>query len=188
MKKKIFGLFVLLVAFGFIACTNSGDATAATDTTTTTTTTTDMGSYAAKAETLRTESEAGNYLDPRTGKQLRLQMDASTGRVTNVETGEPVWRYVDRRNWWVYGGDNWDRIGEARMDGDRLMYKDDSNNWVDYDARWKTEDTRLQEEYKMKYGDTKIKVDKDGDVKVKDEKGKVKYDADDKRIKVDSSR
>ena len=45
----------------------------------------------------------------------------------------------------------------------------------------------VAEDWKKKYGDTKVKVSKDGDIKVKDENGKIKYDADDKKIKTDTS-
>jgi hypothetical protein len=33
------------------------------------------------------------------------------------ENNEPVWRYVDKRNWWVYGVNddwNWIKLGEAK--------------------------------------------------------------------------
>lgn len=197
-KTKFFSLIAATLAVGFVACNNEGDGTASGDTalnndtantaTTTTTTTTD---YSALADTFRTNSEAGNYLDPRTGKALRINVDPQTGSRTNAETGEPVWRYVDKRTWWVYSGDDtdmeWDTVGQARMEGSRIMYRGDNDTWTTYDKRWKTEDETKMKSWKTKVGDTKIKVSKDGDIKVKDESGKVKYDADDNKIKTDSS-
>jgi hypothetical protein len=194
MKMKFFSLLAASLALGVVACNNSSETTATTDSSTMTTdtssttgTASNMGNYAAMADSFRVNSEAGNYLHPRTGKPMRISMDVSSGRVTNAETGEPVWRYVDRRNWWVYGGENWDRLGEAKMERDRLMYRSDNDQWVDYETRWTTDDTKMQEDWKRKYGDTKVKVDSDGDIKVKTEKGKIKYDADDKKIKTDTS-
>ena len=195
MKKiKLFSLLAAAVSIGFVACNNDGESTAASDTATTTTentvttTATSTGDYAAQADSVRINSEAGNYLDARSGKPIRISVDPQTGARTNAETGEPVWRYVDRRNWWVYGGDDWSQVGEARMQGDKLEYKGDKDEWVTYEKRWTDDDSKMAESWKKKYGDTKVKVSKDGDIKVKDENGKIKYDADDNKVKTDSSK
>jgi hypothetical protein len=71
------------------------------------------------------------------------------------------------------------------MDNDKILYLDDNGSWVSYDAYWKAKDDDISKSWKTKSGDTKIKVSKDGDIKVKDEEGKVKYDADDDKIKTD---
>lgn len=198
MKKISFFSLLAALSVGFVACNNDSEGTASTDTTTTTTTTettgtaattsTSTGNYAALADSARINSEAGNYLDPKTGKAIRISVDPQTGARTNAETGEPVWRYVDKRTWWVYGGDNWDTIGQARMQGNKVEYRTDNDKWQSYDQRWKSDDEKMEKEWKQKYGDTKVKVSKDGDIKVKDESGKVKYDADDNKIKTDSSK
>jgi hypothetical protein len=197
MKKISFFSLVAALSIGFVACNNEGDSTASNDstvntdastTTTTTTTNTSTGDYAALADSARINSEAGNYLDPKTGKSIRVSVDPQTGQRTNAETGEPVWRYVDKRTWWVYGGDNWDSVGTARMENDRIQYRSDNDKWEDYDKRWKTTDEKLEKDWKQKYGDTKVKVSKDGDIKIKDENGKVKYDADDNKIKTDDDK
>ena len=73
------------------------------------------------------------------------------------------------------------------MDKDQLTYKDESGNWVNYDKRWKSDDEKFSKSWKTKSGDTKIKFGKDGDIKIKDESGKTKYDADDNKVKTDSS-
>jgi hypothetical protein len=132
-------------------------------------------------------SSEGRYLDARTGKAIKINVDPQSGARMNAETGEPVWRYVDSRTWWLYGGDDWETLGEARMDNGNIMYKGDNDSWVTYDKRWPDND-KMEKDWKKKIGDTKIKVSKDGDIKVKDEDGKVKYDADDNKIKTDSSK
>jgi hypothetical protein len=49
------------------------------------------------------------------------------------------------------------------------------------------EDEKMMTDWKTKNGGTKIKISKDGDIKVKNESGKVKYDGDDNKMKKDSS-
>lgn len=162
------------------------------------TTQTSTGSYAAQADSFRINSEAGNYLDARTGKSIRINVDPQTGRRTNAETGDPVWRYVDRRTWWVYGGDetSWDTVGTARMEKEQLRYRTNNDQWESYDRRWKNEDDKLLSDWKTKVDkgdgdikmkhdetDTKIKIDKDGDMKIKTKDGKTKIDADDGEVK-----
>lgn len=192
MKRHMLsGAMIAGLAFGVIACSNDGDGSASTDTSTTNTTTatsseviTDAStsSYAAMADSVEKNSQQGYYLNPKTGKSYgSLKVDRSTGRVT-TEAGEPVWRYVDNRNWWVYGygeNDNWSQVGEARMQGSRLEYKGDNDKWVNYDARWKKDDGLLEDEWKKKTENSKTTVEEDGDVKIKNEDGsKIKREAD----------
>jgi hypothetical protein len=202
-KTTIYGFLALALSAGVVACNNDGDSassgTSETDTTTSTTsatapdhtattTATSTNNYAALADTFNTNSKAGNYLDARTGKPIKIRVDTATGMRLNDATNQPVWRYVDKRDYKVYGGDDnnsmWDTVGTARMQNDRLEYMGENNQWVNYDKQWKIKDDKLNNDWKMKSGDTKIKVSKDGDVKIKDENGKVKYDADDNKVKV----
>lgn len=191
---RFFSLLAAALSVGFVACNSEGNDTAATDSVSTSTentavtTTTSTGDYAAQADSVRINSDAGHYLDARTGKPIRISVDPQTGARTNAETGEPVWRYVDKRTWWVYGGDGWDSVGEAKMDNGQLTYKDENDAWVTYEKRWQDDDAKLAEDWKKKYGETKVKVSKDGDIKVKDESGDIKYDADDNKIKVDEEK
>src|SRR5438309_654664 len=146
-KNKFLSLVASAALLGLAACNNSSDGTANADsttrngdstgsTTTTTTTTTSSGNYAARADSVRTNVAAGNYLNPRTGKAYtRLNVDQSTGALTD-ETGRPVRRYVDKRNWWVYDTNNWDTVGAAQMKNNRLMYRGDNGSWEEYDKRW----------------------------------------------------
>lgn len=189
MKQGFFSILAAGVVFSMAACSNDGTSSNTNDSANATnstavaepTTTTSEGSYAAMADSVERNSEQGYYLNPQTGKSYgKLRVDRSTGRIS-TEAGEPVWRYVDNRNWWVYGDDNmddtitnWNQVGEAKMDKDKLMYKGDGDKWVDYDTKWKKDD----DEWKMKSGDTKIKIEKDGDVKIKDGDKKTKIDED----------
>src|SRR5215212_4357760 len=194
-QSKFFSLLAAGILFGFTACNNSSETAATSDSLNTSTDTSNLGSagtstsssdYAAYADNIEKTSQEGHYLNPKTGKPLKLKVNRNSGVITDEATGEPVWRYVDNRNWWVYGLDDdyyWDTIGQAKMQSDKLVYKDDSDKWVDYDARWKSDDENLSKTWKTKSGDVKIKFGKDGDIKVKDKDGTTKYDADDKKIK-----
>ena len=183
MKTKIFSLVAATITLGFVACNSDGDNTASTDSTTSSTTdvntNTSTGNYAAQADSFKINSEAGNYLDARTGKPIKINVDATTGARVNAETNEPVRYYVDRRTWWVYGDDSWDTIGSARMEGNELRFSDDNDKWVTYDQKWKTDD----DEAKMKSDNSKSKVEKDGDSKTKADDGKVKSDEDGTKVK-----
>jgi hypothetical protein len=199
-KNKFFSLLAAGIVLGFTACNNSSDGTAMNDSANTTLdssnltntgTATNTTDYAAFADSVERNSQAGYYLNPRTGKKMNLKVNRTSGAVTDASSGEPVWRYVDNRNWWVYGLDDeytWDAMGKAQMKSDKLMYEDESNKWVDYDARWKTQDENLSKTWKTKSGDVKIKFGKDGDIKIKDKDGKTKYDADDNKVKTDSTK
>jgi hypothetical protein len=197
-NNRIFAFFMAGMALSFTACNNSGDNTAsASDSNNTDNTAvntgTSSGDYGAMADNIEKNSTLGYYINPKTGKAYtKLTVDRSTGEITD-ENNEPVWHYVDNRNWWVYGVDDgdwqWHKMGEAKMDKDHLVYKDDNTgNWISYDQRWKADEENINKTWKTKSGDIKIKFDKDGDIKVKDEDGKVKYDSDDNKIKVDSSK
>ena len=131
MKQRLFGFGAIALAVGFVACSNEGTSSnteytaSTTNTTSPTQTVTSEGNYAAMADSVERNSQQGYYLNPKTGKKYSsLKVDRTTGRITD-EAGEPVWRYVDSRNWWVYGDDNfddsmfsWNQVGEAKMDGD----------------------------------------------------------------------
>ena len=166
MKTRIFSLVATAITLGFVACNSDADTTTASDTTTTSevSTTTSTGSYAAQADSFKVNSEAGYYLDARTGKPIKINVDASTGARVNAETNEPVRYYVDKRTWWVYGDDSWDTIGSAQMEGNELRFRGDNDKWVTYDEKWKIDEG--DGEAKLKTEDGKTKIEKDGDMKI----------------------
>lgn len=181
MKRKIFSLVAATIVIGFVACNSDGDNTSSTDSITTTdvTTSTSGGNYAAQADSFRVNSEAGYYLNARTGKPIKIKVDPTTGSRINEETNEPVDYYVDKRTWWVYGDDSWDTIGSAQMEGEELRFRSDNDKWVTFDEKWKTDGG----ETKMKTEDSKTKTEKDGDTKTKTSDGKVKTDEDGTKAK-----
>lgn len=204
MKRKFLSFCAAAaLSIGFSACNNTGTTSETTDSskvtttesttpgsTTPGTTTTNAGNYAAMADTVEKNSQQGYYLNPKTGKPFKsLRVDRTTGSISD-DAGEPVWRYVDNRNWWVYGGDTWQHTGDAKMEGDKLMYQDEGDKWIDYDTRWKTEDEEMNKKWKssdngMKQkmttesGDKiKIKTDEEGNTKMKVNGEKVKMNKD----------
>jgi hypothetical protein len=186
MKQRLLGLFATAFSFGFVACNNGNDNssasadTAASDLNTEATTATSTGSYAAQADSFRINSESGAYIDARTGEKIKINVDPETGARTNIETGEPVDYYVDTRTWWVYGKEGFDTIGTARMDGENLRFRDNTNKWVPFGERWKLDDDG---DLKMKTDDIKMKVDKDGDMKIKTDDQKIKSTEDGIKVK-----
>ncbi len=209
MKRRFLSLCAATIAVGFTACTNSGTSSATGDSsstttsttmnaapsTTTPTTSTSSSSYAAMADTVESNSTKGYYLNPKTGKPYKsLKVDRTTGSVMD-DAGEPVWRYVDNRDWEVYGDDNmedtmttWKQVGKAKMDKDKLMYQGDGDKWSDYNGRWKTDDESYIKKHKVSDNGMKEKiVTQDGDkIKMKtDEEGNTKIKVNGEKTKMD---
>ncbi len=200
MKQRIFSFCIAAVVVSLAACSNDGTSSTSNDSTSTTTnttvstpatTTTSEANYAAMADTIEKNSQQGYYLNPKTGKAYKnLKVDRSTGRITD-ESGEPVWRYVDNRNWWVYGDNdynddmyNWQQVGEAKQEGEKITYKGDDEKWVDYDTKWKVSDDGMKQKMTTEDGDKiKVKTDEEGNTKIKVNDEKVKLDKDGNVIK-----
>ena len=113
-----------------------------------------------------TSCKRERHYDLTAGKYINLEKDEKTGRMVNTETHEPVYIYVDTETKdTIYGatGDVVNRHVVKTSDGK-------------YD---------IDDEYKIKYGDYKKKVDgdevkiKDGDTKIKEEDGERKVKKDD---------
>jgi hypothetical protein len=191
MKKKFLSFCAAAaLAISFTACSNTSTSSENADTSSTTTTSTETAGttpvttttsenrYAAMADSVERNSQQGYYLNPKSGKPYKsLKVDRTTGAVTD-DAGEPVWRYVDNRNWWVYGGDNWEHMGDAKMEGEKLTYKSDGDKWVDYDTRWKNDDMDMDRKWKESNNGMKVKTEADGDVKMKDGDTKIKMETD----------
>jgi hypothetical protein len=177
MKKKIFGL-VAVLSFGFMACNNDSDTTASEDTTITNTagTMNTTGDYSAMADEFQKNSDAGKYRDARTGQEIKISVDRSSGAKLNATTNEPITRYIyiDNNDWWVYDVEG-NRIREAKMENNRVLYKGENNAWVEWDKIEWDEDG----DGKYKNDSMKVKVEKDGDMKIK---------TDDKKIKVEDGK
>lgn len=184
MKKQMFS-FMAVLALGFAACNNETKTSETTDSTAVNTTTaagtdgtsiSNSGDYAALADEYDRNSEAGKYMDARTGKPIRISVDRTTGQRLNAQTNEPIVRYiyVDNNDWWAYDAAG-TRLGRAKFENDHVLYEGDNSSWVEYDVKWKDDKDGSS---KMKTDDIKVKTDKDGSTKVKTDDKKVKTDKD----------
>jgi archaellum component FlaG (FlaF/FlaG flagellin family) len=125
------------------------------------------------------------YIDPNTGSSLNLREDTATGLMVDKETGKPVSMYVDTKNDdTIYGRTGKVINGKIRRnkaeDGKyTYVYTDDEDN----DRKVKNEDG----ESKIKSGDYKKEVEKDGDITIKDGDTKIKIDGKtgEKKVKKD---
>lgn len=105
------------------------------------------------------------YYDLTAGKYVELEKDENTGKMVNAETHEPVYIYVDTKTKdTIYGA-----TGDV-VNGHVVKISDGK-----YD---------IDDEYKIKYGDYKKKVDGD-EVKIKDGDTKIKIEDGEKKVKND---
>ena len=112
-----------------------------------------------------TSCKRERYYDLTAGKYVKLEKDEKTGRMINTETHEPVYIYVDRETRdTIYGA-----TGDV-VNGHVVVTSDGK-----YD---------IDDEYKIKYGDYKKKVEGD-EVKIKDGDTKIKIEDGEKKVKKD---
>jgi len=112
-----------------------------------------------------TSCKRERYYDLTAGKYVKLEKDEKTGRMINTETHKPVYIYVDRETRdTIYGA-----TGDV-VNGHVVVTSDGK-----YD---------IDDEYKIKYGDYKKKVDGD-EVKIKDGDTKIKIEDGEKKVKKD---
>jgi len=84
---------------------------------------------------------------------------------------------------------SWDTRGEARMENGKLMYRGDGDRWMNYDDRWKADDETMMKAWESKEGNMKTEVEKDGDMKFKNENIKIKTEKDgDIKIKTEDGK
>lgn len=116
---------------------------------------------------LLTSCKRERYYDLTAGKYIEVEKNEKTGVVVNAETREPVYMYVDTKTHdTIYG-----RTGEV-ING---------HVYVTSDGKYKYDG---DDEYKVKYGDYKKKVDGD-EVKIKDGDTKIKIEDDERKVKKD---
>lgn len=112
-----------------------------------------------------TACKQDRYYDLTAGKYVEIEKDEKTGRMVNAETREPVYIYVDTQTKdTIYGA-----TGDV-VNGHVVKASDGK-----YD---------IDDEYKIKYGDYKKKVDGD-EVKIKDGDTKIKIEDGEKKVKKD---
>ena len=117
-------------------------------------------------------AEKDRYVDLRTGENIELEKDSETGVWVNAKTKKPVYMYVDtKKNDTIYGK-------SGLVINGHIVRSDDNVYWYDVDHK---------EEYKVKSDDYKMKVEKDGDIKIKegDKKTKIDGETGEKKVKKD---
>jgi hypothetical protein len=128
------------------------------------------------------------YKDPNTGKALNLEKDPETGLMVDKNTGKPVTLYVDtQKGDTIYG-----KTGKV-VNGHVRKRDDGTYTYIDVDTRESSADDgenkvkRTEDEYKIKQGDYKKEVEKDGDITIKDGNTKVKIDGEtgERKVKKD---
>jgi hypothetical protein len=115
-----------------------------------------------------TACKKDRYYDLTAGKYINLEEDAKTGRMVNTETHEPVYIYVDTKTHDTIYGVTGDVINGHVVKTSDGKYKYDGDD-----------------DYKVKEGDYKKKVDGD-EVKIKDGDTKTKIEDDEKKVKKDN--
>ena len=117
-------------------------------------------------------TEKDRYVDLRTGENIEIEKDPQSGVWVNAATKKPVYMYVDtKKNDTIYGK-------SGLVINGHIIRSDDNVYWYDVDHN---------EEYKVKSDDYKMKVEKDGDIKIKDGDKKTKIDGEtgEKKVKKD---
>lgn len=113
------------------------------------------------------------YVDLTTGEAIEVDKDDKTGYWINTSTKEPVYIYVDTKNNDTIFG----RTGKV-ING-RLVKQD--GKYVYDDGKIKMEGG----DFKDKDDDIKVKVEADGDTKIKTDEKKIKIENGVKKVKYD---
>ena len=123
--------------------------------------------FSLTATIIFTSCKRERYYDLTAGKYIEVEKDEKTGRMVNRETHEPVYIYVDTKTNDTIYGENGKVINGYIVKTSEGKYK--------YEA---------DDEYKIKDGDYKKKVDGD-EVKIKDGDTKIKIEDGEKKVKKD---
>ena len=107
------------------------------------------------------------YVNLVSGERIGLEKDPKTGQMVDSKTHKPVYMYVDTKTHDTIYGET------GRVINGHVVKTEDGK------YKWDGED-----EYKMKYGEYKKKVDGD-EVKIKTPDKKIKIDDGEKKVKND---
>jgi hypothetical protein len=118
------------------------------------------------------------YIDLNSGKSVELKKDDKSGLMVNAETGKPLTLYVDTRTNDTINGKTGKVVNGSirKADDGRYTYENESavrkesSGGGDYKIKYD------DGEYKIKKGDYKKEVEKDGDITIKDGDTKIKID------------
>jgi len=178
--KKLFILLAIAGTSALTACNNSDNHDNAAHT---------EGNATTENETSASgQVVAGEYVDLSTGEKVSVIPDKETGHAVNKESEEPIEFYVNTNtndtlfktgvvvnNQLINTNGKW-QLDETKveLDGDEIKIKDENSKLKaeDGDLKYKEgEDNKIKIEKdgdaKYKNGDTKTKVDEDGEVKTK---------------------
>ena len=123
--------------------------------------------FGLSAAVIFTSCKQDRYLDLTAGKYIEVEKDEKTGRMVNSETHDPVYIYVDTKtNDTIYAA-------SGKVINGYVVKTSDGKYKYDGD-----------DEYKIKDGDYKKKVDGD-EVKIKDGDTKIKIEDGEKKVKKD---
>ena len=126
-------------------------------------------------------------IDLETGKTITVVKDSTTGYMINTETKEPVHLYVNTAtNDTIYGrtGKVVNNLVIKTPDG-KYTYMDDSEIEVRTGGSGSGSTGGTSGNAGSGGGDYKMKVEKDGDVKIKDGDTKIKIEDGEKKVKKD---
>lgn len=147
-----------------------------------------LSCIAGLAITYACDNAEGRYVDLNNNETVKLKKDESSGLMVREDNGERVNMYIDTETNDTIDG----RTGNV-VNG--KIRKNNSGNWVmitherenDHEINMKADMHEEGEAYKIKRGDYKKKVEKDGDIKIKDGNMKIKIDGEtgEKKIKYD---
>lgn len=118
-------------------------------------------------------NSGSRYIDPNTGASLNLREDTITGLMVDKTTGKPPAIYVDTK----IGDTIYGRSG--RVINGRIRRQETGDGKFTYtylDADDNDKVKNKEGEYKIKNGDYKKEVEKDGDITIKDGDKKIKID------------
>ena len=108
------------------------------------------------------KDDNSRYVDPDNGHSLSLVKDESTGLMVEKSSDKPVYIYVDTKtNDTIFGA-------TGKVINGKVFMLDGKYKYADME--------RGTESIKIKDGDYKEKVDKDGDIKIKSGDDKIKID------------
>ena len=162
--KKTYAILVLAASIMWSSCGENKNETVATDSTMNNTSamSSDNGSTNSEPTVAVNKSfnVSGSYVDLRTNKLVKFKIDSSSQYLMNYETDEPFDYYF----YSPASRDTFDRFGNVV---NSFLLKDGKGIYTIDEKRWK------------------VKMDSDGDIKMKDEDGnKIKYDASSDKVKM----
>lgn len=110
------------------------------------------------------------YYDLNKGESVELAKDENTGRLVNAETREPIYIYVNKET------------GDTILGSTGQVI---NGHVTESDGKYTYAEVKIDEDgdYKIKEGDYKEKMEKDGDLKIKDGDSKTKVDGETGEVK-----